>query len=494
MAADLANHGWNVAVVERSTGMYGGTCINIGCIPTKALVHYAQVTGYRRPSTFEQYAEEFKQAILAKEKLTSLLREKNFKNLDDRETVTVYAGEASFRSPYEIVVKTDTDSFLLEGEKIFINAGATTIIPTISGIEDNPYVYTSTSIMELEKLPRHLVIVGGGYIGLEFASMFAGFGSEVTILEAGEVFIPREDRDIADSVKSTLEKKGITIHLNTVVQTIEQDAERATVICRNALAGDNLRRGAEAVLLATGRKPNTESLNLQAAGIRTTNRGAIEVDSKLRTNIPNIWAIGDVHGGLQFTYLSLDDYRIIREELFGNGFRSLDDREAVAYSVFIDPPLAHVGLNETQARKMEKNIKVASLPAAANTWMIIPLGIAAFVVFYLVFRFAITKFDLKTPGREDDDEEAEKKVVLANNNYTEVASAVLAAVGGKENVKDVGYCATRLRFEVKDNAKVDEKAVKAAGAAGVIRPSKNACQVIIGTKVQFVYDELKKML
>ncbi len=136
----------------------------------------------------------------------------------------------------------------------------------------------------------------------------------------------------------------------------------------------------------------------------------------------------------------------------------------------------------------------ASLPAAAKTWMIIPLGIAAFLVFYFVFYFAITKFDLKTPGREDDDEEAEKKVVLANNNYTEVASAVLAAVGGKENVKDVGYCATRLRFEVKDNAKVDEKAVKAAGAAGVIRPSKNACQVIIGTKVQFVYDELKKML
>ena len=136
----------------------------------------------------------------------------------------------------------------------------------------------------------------------------------------------------------------------------------------------------------------------------------------------------------------------------------------------------------------------ASLPAAAKTWMIIPLGIAAFLVFYFVFYFAITKFDLKTPGREDDDEEAEKKVVLANNNYTEVASAVLAAVGGKENVKEVGYCATRLRFEVLDNAKVDEKAVKAAGAAGVIRPSKNACQVIIGTKVQFVYDELKKML
>ena len=136
----------------------------------------------------------------------------------------------------------------------------------------------------------------------------------------------------------------------------------------------------------------------------------------------------------------------------------------------------------------------ASLPAAAKTWMIIPLGIAAFVVFYFVFYFAITKFDLKTPGREDDDEEAEKKVVLANNNYTEVAAGVLKAIGGKENVANVDYCATRLRFEIKDYTAVDEKAVKAAGAAGVIRPSKNACQVVIGTKVQFVYDELKKML
>ena len=137
----------------------------------------------------------------------------------------------------------------------------------------------------------------------------------------------------------------------------------------------------------------------------------------------------------------------------------------------------------------------ASLPAAAKTWMIIPLGIAAFLVFYFVFYFAITKFDLKTPGREDDDvEESEKNIKLSNNNYTAIATGVLAAVGGKENVKEVGYCATRLRFEVKDNAKVDEKAVKAAGAAGVIRPSKTACQVIIGTKVQFVYDELKKML
>ncbi len=167
---------------------------------------------------------------------------------------------------------------------------------------------------------------------------------------------------------------------------------------------------------------------------------------------------------------------------------------AALYGIFTVITYYPVSVLASASRRCHRPGVLRFSPAAAKTWMIIPLGIAAFVVFYAVFYFAITKFDLKTPGREDDDEETEKKVVLANNNYTEVASAVLAAIGGKENVKDVGYCATRLRFEVLDNAKVDEKAVKAAGAAGVIRPSKNACQVIIGTKVQFVYDELKKML
>ena len=363
LAAELAKRNEKVAVIERSDEMYGGTCINIGCIPTKTLVHQAKLAPVK--ASWEEKKAYYAQAIAEKEEVTSFLRQKNYHNLADNPHITVYTGIGSFVSTDVVEVVMHDEILQLQAPRIYINTGAETIIPPIDGVKDNPLVYTSTSIMELEKLPRHLVIVGGGYIGLEFASMFAGFGSKVTILEAGEVFIPREDRDIADSVKSTLEKKGITIHLNTVVQTIEQDVERAAVICRNAISGDTLRLEAEAVLLATGRKPNTESLNLQAAGIQTTNRGAIEVDSKLRTNIPNIWAIGDVHGGLQFTYLSLDDYRIIREELFGNGFRSLDDREAVAYSVFIDPPLAHVGLNETQARKMEKNIKVASLPAAA---------------------------------------------------------------------------------------------------------------------------------
>lgn len=365
LAADLATRGWNVAIIEKSDKMYGGTCINIGCIPTKILVHLSKVARYRDFSTFEEYAEDYRKSIESKREITATLRQKNFDNLDSKNTVTVYTGIASFRSPREIEVKTETETVLLEGDKIFINTGASTIIPPITGIEGNPFVYTSTSIMELDQLPRRLAIVGGGYIGLEFASLFANFDSEVIILEGGDTFIPREDRDIADSVKEVLEKKGIAIHLNAKVQSIEHGDGKATVVYQDAKSGEQIRLDAEAVLLATGRRPNTKGLNLEAAGVEVNSRGAIVVDDHLHTSVDNIWALGDVTGGLQFTYLSLDDYRIVRDELFGHGRRNTGDREAVAYSVFIDPPLAHVGMNEEQARRSGRNIKVAKLAAAS---------------------------------------------------------------------------------------------------------------------------------
>lgn len=364
LAADLANRGWQVAIVERSAGMYGGTCINIGCIPTKTLVHLSKVSEYRAPAGFEAKALEYRKAVQFVKELIPRLRQKNFDNLASKDNVTVYTGEASFRSPYEIEVKTEAETLLLEGKKIFINTGASTVIPSIPGIENNPFVYTSTSLLELETLPRRLAIVGGGYIGLEFASIFAGFGAEVTILEAGDTFIPREDREIAETVQKTLEKKGVKIHLNASVQAVEREAGHANVRYRDRVSEQESILEAEAVLLAIGRRPYTEGLNLEAAGIRTTDRGAIEVDDRLHTNVPNIWAIGDVRGGLQFTYLSLDDYRIIRDELFSTGERRLDDRSPVAYTVFIDPPLSHIGMTEAQARKAGKNIYVKSLPAS----------------------------------------------------------------------------------------------------------------------------------
>ena len=211
--------------------------------------------------------------------------------------------------------------------------------------------------MELTKLPRRLVIIGGGYIGLEFASMYASFGSQVTVLESYPELIVREDRDIAASVKETLEKKGIVFRMNAKVQSVKHISDSQT--------GEVVELEADAVLLATGRRPNTKDLNLEVAGVETDARGAIIVDEYLKTTQPNIRAVGDVKGGLQFTYISLDDYRIIREDLFGDKERTTNDRNPVSYSVFIDPPLARIGLNEEEARKQNLDIIIKKLPVMA---------------------------------------------------------------------------------------------------------------------------------
>ncbi|MEI3118468.1 MAG: FAD-dependent oxidoreductase [Parabacteroides johnsonii] len=262
-------------------------------------------------------------------------------------------------------VKTDRETIVLQAGKIFINTGASTIVPNIKGIEGNPFVYTSTSIMELDRLPRRLAIVGGGYIGLEFASIFANFGSDVTVLEGGDKFIPREDRGYRRCRQDCFGKEG---HFDPPECRCAGDRARCRQSYRRlpgCSTGDTEQIDADAILLATGRRPNTEGLNLQAAGVKLTERGAIEVDDRLHTSADSIWAIGDVRGGLQFTYLSFDDYRIIRDELFGDGKRNTGDREAVAYSVFIDPPLSHVGLNEEQALRTGRNIKVSKVMAAS---------------------------------------------------------------------------------------------------------------------------------
>ena len=359
LAAELAKRNEKVAVIERSDKMYGGTCINIGCIPTKTLVHQAKLAPAK--ASWEEKKAYYAQAIAQKEEVTSFLRQKNYHNLADNPHVTVYTGIGSFVSTDVVEVVTHDETLQLQAPRIYINTGAETIIPPIDGVKDNPLVYTSTSIMERKDLPEKLIIVGGGYIGLEFASMFASFGSQVVVLEGNSELISREDRDIASVVKETLEKKGIVFCLNAKVQSIHE----GKVVYRDAVNSELHSLEADAVLLATGRKPNTAGLNLQAAGVKVNERGAIIVDGHLRTTNPNIRAIGDVKGGLQFTYISLDDYRIIREDLFGNGRRNLNDREPVSYSVFIDPPLSRIGLSEEEARQKGLNIKVNKLPVAA---------------------------------------------------------------------------------------------------------------------------------
>ena len=339
--------------------MYGGTCINIGCIPTKTLVHAAKLAPHGVSWTDQK--NYYAQAIRQKEDVVSLLRQKNYDNLTHHPNITVYTGTGSFTSPDKVEVSlSGREKETLQAPRIFINTGAESIIPPIEGIKGNPHVFTSTSIMELKALPEKLAVIGGGYVGLEFASMYASFGSQVTVLEGHADLIPREDRDVADIVKDVLEKKGITFRMNAKVQSIAGKE----IAVRDAVSGEPFHLEADAILLATGRRPFTEGLNLEAAGVETDERGAVKVNERLQTTNPHVWAIGDVKGGLQFTYISLDDYRIIREDLFGDSARSTADRDPVGYSVFIDPPLSRIGLNEEEALRKGLNVKIGKLPVA----------------------------------------------------------------------------------------------------------------------------------
>ena len=365
LAAEFAKRGQKVAIIERSDKMYGGTCINIGCIPTKTLVHQAKMASALKDATFEERSEFYRNAVSVKESVTSALRNKNYHNLADNPNVTVYTGIGSFVSADVVAVRTATEEIRLTSKQIIINTGAETVIPPIEGVAGNPFVYTSTSIMELADLPRRLVIIGGGYIGLEFASMYASFGSQVTVLESYPELIAREDRDIAASVKETLEKKGIVFRMNAKVQSVNRVEDKAIVTFADSQTSEVFVLEADAVLLATGRRPNTKDLNLEVAGVEVDVRGAIIVDEYLKTTNPNIRAVGDVKGGLQFTYISLDDYRIVREDLFGDKERRTGDRNPVSYSVFIDPPLSRVGLNEEEARRQNRDIIVKKLPVMA---------------------------------------------------------------------------------------------------------------------------------
>ena len=346
-------------MIERSDKMYGGTCINIGCIPTKTLVHAAKLAPHGVSWTDQK--NYYAQAIRQKEDVVSLLRQKNYDNLTHHPNITVYTGTGSFTSPDKVEVSlSGREKETLQAPRIFINTGAESIIPPIEGIKGNPHVFTSTSIMELKELPEKLAVIGGGYVGLEFASMYASFGSQVTVLEGHADLIPREDRDVADIVKDVLEKKGITFRMNAKVQSIAGKE----IAVRDAVSGEPFHLEADAILLATGRRPFTEGLNLEAAGVETDERGAVKVNERLQTTNPHVWAIGDVKGGLQFTYISLDDYRIIREDLFGDSARSTADRDPVGYSVFIDPPLSRIGLNEEEALRKGLNVKIGKLPVA----------------------------------------------------------------------------------------------------------------------------------
>ncbi|ELK4215242.1 FAD-containing oxidoreductase [Staphylococcus pseudintermedius] len=349
LAKFAAQQGKRVAVIEKSAEMYGGTCINIGCIPSKVLVH----DGIE--------AASFNDAMQRKRDVVNALNSKNYHNLADEETVDVINMTASFKSAHAIDLLNAQGEAVqtIEGKNIVINTGAKSVIPNIKGIDTSQRVYDSKAIMDLTQQPKRLVIVGGGYIALEFASIFANFGTTVTVLERSDQILKREDAVIAQQVTEDLTQKGIQFIYNAETEAIEDEVDVTKVVTNQGTFE------ADAVLVATGRKPNTEGLNLEAAGVQLGQRGEIIVNDKLQTSVDHIYAVGDVHGGLQFTYISLDDFRIVKSQLFGDGKRTLAQRGVVPYTMFIDPPMARVGMTATEAR--EKGYDILENQVAVNT-------------------------------------------------------------------------------------------------------------------------------
>ena len=361
-AGAMAGAGRSVASVEQSSAMYGGTCINIGCVPTKTLIHDA---AQRRDG--DDAAEFFRKAVDRRDTLIAKLNDVNLHMLADRDTVTVVDGRARIVGPHEVEVTPSAggsglaEHLLISADTVVINTGAVPVLPPLPGV-DGPRIHTSTSIQHVDPFPRRLAVVGAGPIGLEFASMFRDFGSEVTVLARGERILPDEDQDVASGVHELLTEAGIDLRTQVDVTSLEDGTDAVTVHMDTPEGPWQLQ--ADAVLMATGRRPATEDLGLEQAGIETDERGAVVVDTQLRTSAEGVFAMGDVHGGQQQTYLSLDDHRVVLDALTGSGTRRTDDRVAVPATTFLDPPLSSVGIGAEQARSEGLDVRTVMVPVA----------------------------------------------------------------------------------------------------------------------------------
>ncbi len=353
-AAAAAGTGRTVAVVEQSAAMYGGTCINIACVPTKTLVHSAST---RRDQDDPQ--QFFDASVKRRDSLIGKLNDTNFHLLFDRDTVTVVDGRARFVGEREVEVTPSAggsgraERLRITGRTVVVNTGSAPVIPDLPGA-DGPRVYDSTSLQHVKPFPRRLAIVGGGPVGLEFASMFSDFGAEVTVLNRRERILPAEDEDVADAVAEVLIGEGITLRHGASVTELRDGPDGVAVLLEEG-TGPTV----DAVLFATGRRPATEGLGLEAAGIEVDEQGAIVVDDRLRTSADRVFAMGDVHGGQQQTYLSLDDHRVVLSAVAGDGSRRVSDRVGVPATIFLTPPFSSVGLTEHQAREAGRDVKVA---------------------------------------------------------------------------------------------------------------------------------------
>ncbi|MGO1543546.1 MAG: dihydrolipoyl dehydrogenase family protein [Gulosibacter sp.] len=357
LAATAARKGLRVAMVERDSGRVGGTCINVACVPTKILVHEAET---RRAG--DDPGASFANAVERRDTLTGAMRKKNFSVLSELDSVLLVSGTAAFVGEREVAVTGGEDLLRITADKGLINTGTEPSVPPISGAVVGGRIHNSETIQHIDPVPSSLVVVGGGYVGLEFASIFAHFETKVTVLDRGQRALKHEDADVAETAVNILVDRGVELISGASVTEISEDDLSARVAYE--VSGNEHSIEADAVLLALGRTPVTSDLELARAGIDTDDRGYVVVNDRLQTSAEGVFALGDVNGGPQFTYVSLDDNRVVADQLFGEGERSTSDRVATPYVMFLTPPLARVGLNEADARGQGYQVAVAAKQVA----------------------------------------------------------------------------------------------------------------------------------
>lgn len=353
----LADRGWRVALIEREH--LGGTCINEGCTPTKTMVASAQIAHYARNAErwgvrADGVGVDLPAVVARKEAIVQSFRGGIERKVAERANIDLYRGHGRFLGPHRVAVGDQ----VLESETVFINTGTRAAVPPIAGLDQVPYL-TNASAMELREVPAHLLVLGGGYIGLEFGQMYRRFGSEVTVVHRGQEVLDREDLDIAAGLREALAAEGIRFVLAAETTRAEQTGERIALSVASP-AGNEVLTGSH-LLVATGRRPNTDDLGLEQAGVATDARGYVRVNERLETNVPGVYALGDVKGGPAFTHISYNDHQIVFANLVDGENRTTTGRP-VPYCVFTDPQLGRVGMTEAEARAAGRPLKIGTIP------------------------------------------------------------------------------------------------------------------------------------
>jgi pyruvate/2-oxoglutarate dehydrogenase complex dihydrolipoamide dehydrogenase (E3) component len=357
LAYRLADLGWSVALIEKKH--LGGTCINVGCTPTKTMVHRAQVAHYGRNAArwgvnASNVSVDLAKIVAQKDEVVLSFRGGQQRQVDKRANLRLFRVQARFVGSHQLKIGDE----LLESEKIFINTGVRPNIPVIPGLETVSYL-TNESLMQLTTVPEHLLVLGGGYIGLEFGQMFRRFGSRVTVLHTGKQIVPREDPEIAAELQKALEAEGLQFLLNARTTRVE-NKNGAITLSFESSAGASSVTGSH-LLIATGRSPNTDDLGLDKAGIEIDRSGFIKVNGRLETNVPGVWALGDCKGGPAFTHISYNDFQIVYGNLVEGKHLTIENRP-VPYCVFTDPQLGGVGMTEKEARAKGFKLKIGKCP------------------------------------------------------------------------------------------------------------------------------------